>query len=265
MVSSVAYNIEIGFHFLTMIKQNHQLPYSVSEFSQLTHYSFSKRLMIYLADLGLFFAMKIIGSSLRFEVAGWKGASRPGWESFKSAYKNRPTTVNAFWHDRIFLTTFFWRNKGHVALVSKSFDGEYITRVAQRFGHGIVRGSSTRGGSKAFKKLVELIELGHPAAMTVDGPKGPRHEIKMGVLLLAKQTGVPVIPISAQAKRYWTLKTWDKLQIPKPFTKAKVFIGEPLFVAPDSDRKDLQHLRGELKRKLDELVLLGEQWRDSNN
>ena len=97
--------------------------------------------------------------------------------------------------------------------------------------------------------------------LTIDGPKGPRYKVKSGAILLAKITGVPIVPILIQPKKYWTVRSWDKLQIPKPFTRARVFVSDPILVPPDTRKEDIEIKRLEVQRKLDELVFFGEQWR----
>ena len=149
-------------------------------------------------------------------------------------------------------------------MVSQSFDGEYISRIAQRFGYGVVRGSSTRGGSGALKKMMSLLSDGISMALTIDGPPGPRYVVKPGTIILAKKTGAPIGPVLVEPKKCWTINSWDKLQIPKPITKAKVFIAEPVFVSSDADKEELEAKRQEVQEKLDELVDRGKQWRDSD-
>src|SRR5438105_398144 len=102
--------------------------------------------MIRLADLLFFAFIKAIGALVRLEVEGWK--------NFEAIAEAKKVPIYCFWHDRIFLSTYFWQKRGIVVLTSKSKDGEYIARFIQRFGFGAIRGSSTRGGSKA---LVEMI------------------------------------------------------------------------------------------------------------
>ena len=248
-----------------MLKHNENKLPELTEFSSLKKYSWKQKLSIYVVDLLLYSTIKLIGSTVKYEVEGWKDSDIPGWESFEIAYKNRPATIMAFWHNRIFLMTHYWCGEGGNIMVSKSFDGEYISRTAQRFGYGVIRGSSSRGGSRALKQMSRLLKRGNTMVFTIDGPKGPRYKVKPGALLLAKQTGVPIVPISVEAKKFWTIKSWDKLQIPKPFTKARVFVSEPIFIAEDSDAEILRKKRKELQRKLDELVSRGKQWRESKN
>ena len=243
------------------IKNTHP---EIFEFASLEKYSWRQRIAIYLIDYILYFTILLIGTTVRFEeVDGWTDGDAAGYESYEKAFENMSPGVFAFWHNRIFLMTYFWRKFNGAIMSSQSFDGEYISRTAQRFGYGVIRGSSTRGGSKALKKMIALTKKGIRVSFTIDGPKGPRYKVKPGALLLAKQSGVPIGPTIIEAKKYWTIDSWDKLQIPKPFTKAKVFVAKPVFVSPEADKKEMKAKRQELQDKLDELVSLGKQWRES--
>ena len=100
-------------------------------------------------------------------------------------------------------------------------------------------------------------------AFTVDGPKGPKYVAKSGAILLAKKTENPILPFSVEVEKCWTVKSWDKLQIPKPFSRAVFHYAAPIYVAKDANEKEIEKKREELQNKLDELVRLGEQWRES--
>ena len=126
-------------------------------------------------------------------------------------------------------------------ITSQSFDGEYIARFIQRFGYGAVRGSSTRGGVGALARMIRLMKKGLPAGFTVDGPKGPKYVAKSGPVLLAKKTGNPVMPFSVETRKHWTIKSWDNLQIPKPFTRARVFIAEPVYVEKEAGDEEIEN------------------------
>lgn len=218
---------------------------------------------IYLIDSFFYSLMSILGKTVRFDLSD-KKSDHLGWQTMEQFTTEKPLCIAVFWHDRILLTTYFWRFSNYAAMVSESFDGEYIARVSQRFGHGIARGSSSRGGSSALRKMIGLLRKEKfSLTLTIDGPRGPRYEVKPGALLLAKTTGVPIVPILIQPKSSWTMKSWDKLQIPKPFTTAKVFVADALFVSKNSSADELECSRKEVQRILDELVLRGKQWRDS--
>ena len=229
----------------------------VYRFAPLDGYSWRERLSIRAIDWIFYSLISLIGKTIRFETEGW--------ENFREIEQNGKIPIYAFWHDRIFLATYFFRNRGIVVITSQSFDGEYIARFIQRFGYGAVRGSSTRGGVGALVEMIRLMKKGLPMGFTVDGPKGERYVAKTGAILLAKKTGNPVMPFSVETKSHWTIKkSWDKLQIPKPFSRAKVFIAEPVYVEKDADEAEIENKRLELQAKLDALNEIGAKWRENS-
>ena len=228
----------------------------IYEYASLSKYSFRKRLLIRLADLSLYFLILLIGKTIRFEpLSGWKDLDLEGFETFEKARENNHTGSFVFWHECIFLNTYYWRADDAAIMVSRSFDGEYLSRCAQRFGFGVIRGSSSKGGASALAKMISLTKRGTQMGFAVDGPRGPRRKVKKGVIVMSRRTGLPIAPIVAEAKHRWILNSWDKTQIPKPFTRAKIFVGEPVFVPTDADPGIIEEKRLELEQKLDELVL----------
>lgn len=225
------------------------------QFAPLDGYTLRERFSIRLIDLTFYLLIGLIGKTIRFEVEGW--------ENFQSIEKSGKKPIYAFWHNRIFSATYFFRNRGVVVITSQSFDGEYIARFIQRFGYGAARGSSTRGGVGALVEMIRLMKRGLPTGFTVDGPKGERYVAKSGAILLAKKTGNPVMPFSIETKNHWTINSWDRLRIPKPFSRAKVFIAAPVYVEKDTDDAEIENKRRELQEKLDALNERGKQWRDS--
>lgn len=215
-------------------------------FADLSSYSFKQRLLIRAADLVFYLLIQLIGRTVRFEVEGW--------EHWEAASRDGHIPIYTFWHNRVFLATYFWRRRGIVVMTSQSFDGEYIARFIQRFGYGAARGSSTRGGVGAVVEMVRLMRGGAPTAFTIDGPRGPRYVAKMGAVLLAKKTGHPILPFSINADRFWeAAKSWDRFQVPKPFTRARVLLAPPIFVPPDAGEEMLEAKRRELQTALDGL------------
>lgn len=226
-------------------------------FANLSAYSFKDRLLIRAADLAFFILIKLIGRTVRFEVEGWQN-----WET---ASREPLIPIYTSWHNRMFLATYFWRHKGIIVMSSKSWDAEYTARFIQRFGYGVAKGSSTRGGAGGFVRMLRLMRAGLPAGFTIDGPKGPRYVAKMGAALLAKKTGNPILPFTITAARFWQVKkSWDGFQVPKPFTRARVAIAPPIFVAHDADEAELNAKRDELQRVLDEICRRGREWRTSS-
>ena len=225
------------------------------ELADLSGYSLLDRWKIRAADWVFYVLINLIGRTARFEVIGW--------DNHEKAEANGGLPIYVFWHDRIFLTTYWWRKRRIVVMTSRSFDGEYIARFIQRFGYGAVRGSSTRGGAGAIVEMTRLMRAGCTTAFTIDGPKGPRYVAKMGAVMLAKKSGQPIVPVTMALERYWTTPSWDLFQIPKPFTRARVYVARPIYVPPDADEKLLAAKRDELQQTLEELNHQSEEWRNS--
>ena len=226
-------------------------------FSTLSGFSWSERLMIHAADLVFFVLIRVIGSSIQYEIGGW--------ENWQRITANGQQPIYTCWHNRVFLATHFWQNRRIVVMTSQSFDGEYIARFLKRFGYGAARGSSTRGGTGAIVEMVRLMRAGCPTGFAIDGPKGPRYVAKMGAVLLAKKTGQPILPFTITANRYWEAKSWDRFQVPLPFTKARLEIAPPIYVPNDASEKALNAKRDELQYVLDTITAKGEKWKQRND
>jgi lysophospholipid acyltransferase (LPLAT)-like uncharacterized protein len=215
-------------------------------FADLSAYSSKDRWLIRAADLAFFILIKLIGRTVKFEIEGW--------ENWEAASRGGKIPIYTFWHNRAFLSTYFWRRRRIVVMTSRSLDGEYVARFLQRFGCGAVRGSSTRGATGAIVEMIRLMRAGCPTAFTIDGPKGPRYVAKMGAVLLAKKTGNPILPFTITADRFWEAKkSWDRSQVPKPFSRAQVLIASPISVPADADEALLNSKRDELQNSLDDL------------
>ncbi|HEX4950706.1 MAG TPA: lysophospholipid acyltransferase family protein [Blastocatellia bacterium] len=208
-------------------------------FADISSYSFKQRVIIRVAGFALYWLIRVIGATLRFEVKGWEHFS-----------EDTPL-VYCFWHNRIPIATYFWRNRGIVVMSSRSFDSEYIARFIQRFGYGAARGSSTRGGKAALIQMIRAVREGKSAAFTVDGPRGPIYEAKPGAVLLAAKSNAALLPFSISMNRYWQLPSWDKIQIPKPFARVAVVIGKQIQVEDDPATHDAKHQ--ELQQALEKL------------
>lgn len=163
--------------------------------------------------------------------------------------------ILALWHGRILPGLHYFRNRGVVVITSQNFDGEWIARILHRFGFGTARGSTSRGGARALVQLRRDLAAGRPAAFTVDGPRGPARSVQPGVVFLAGATGHPILPYHIEADRYWTLKSWDRTQIPKPFSRVVLVMGKPIEV-PSTDETTQGAKREELARALASLEVL---------
>jgi len=222
------------------------------EFADLSAYTFKQRMGIRAADLGFYSIIKVLARTVRFQIEGQ--------EHWTDAL-NRGTPIYSFWHDSIVLATYFFRRRDIVVMTSQSYDGEYIARFIQRFGYGAARGSSTRGGIGALVEMIRLVKQGSPTAFTIDGPKGPRHVAKMGAILLAKKTGQPILPFAVTTTRCWNLKSWDRMSIPKPFSRALMGFSAPIFVPAEADETALAGKLAELQEALDSLERRGQEWK----
>jgi len=155
----------------------------------------------------------------------------------------------AFWHGEQFLLIPFHRHQEIGLMVSLSRDGERQARLTSSLGYVPFRGSSTRGAVAALVGLIGHVRKGHDAGMAVDGPKGPLHEPKPGVLTLAYKTGATIVPLRVRPTACWRLrKTWDAYFIPKPFSKVTLDYLPPLELSGDPER-DLIGLKEALDAK----------------
>lgn len=142
----------------------------------------------------------------------------------------------AIWHGHILLPILEHKGQGIVPMISLSRDGEMITRTVEKLGYRSIRGSSSRGGSDALAAMVsELKTPGTVAAIMPDGPRGPRHSVKPGVVRIARGTGAWVMPMAWSGRRMWTFGSWDHFQLWKPFARAAVVYGEAFRLPEDGD------------------------------
>jgi len=201
-----------------------------------------KRLQIAaIAGLG-YPLINALGHTLRWRVEGM--------HHFDAITASGRQPVMAFWHGRILPATFYFRGRGIVVITSENFDGEWIARVIERFGYGTARGSSTRGGRKAMVQLVRAMKAGKPAGFTLDGPRGPARVAQPGAVWLAGATGNPILPFHLEAASAWTLRSWDRTQIPKPLTNVALVIGEPIEVPHDAMDDVREQVRLTLEARL---------------
>jgi len=152
----------------------------------------------------------------------------------------------------------FWSQHPHYdrpawTLVSRHWDGEIIARTVKPLGIDSVRGSSTRGGREAFEELVGKVEAGESVSITPDGPRGPRFRVQSGVVRLARQTGVPIIPVSWSSRPSWRMPSWDRFQIPNPFARVFASYGEPMTVSEEADATEIEGCRRILEKRMNRL------------
>jgi len=166
--------------------------------------------------------------------------------------------VYATWHQRISFLFHYLGPRHETTMISQSRDGEYAARLAKWHGFKTVRGSSTRGGFTALKELTQRIKEGDIGGIMADGPLGPARVAKKGCVILARDTEAPLICILWGADRCWTLNTWDRSLIPKPFARMVIYYTEPMWVPNSAHGKELEVYRRLLEKRLNQ----GARWCD---
>lgn len=165
-------------------------------------------------------------------VFGRRGAPWPG---------DVPCII-AGWHDTLLFPVWFMAPRRPYALISQSGDGEWIARVGSGLGMRPIRGSSSRGGAAALREILRIARETDSlqVAVAVDGPRGPRHECKPGVVYLASRLGIPIAPVGAFAEQGWRARSWDRFLAPKPFSRAAVVVDELLSIPKGLDDDGVQ-------------------------
>jgi lysophospholipid acyltransferase (LPLAT)-like uncharacterized protein len=159
--------------------------------------------------------------------------------------------IYCFWHQCVLPCAFYFRPSHAVILISRSFDGELITRILLMFGFGAVRGSSSRGAREGLLGLKGVIESGNAAIFTADGPRGPIYQTKMGPIKLAQMTGAPIGAFHLQPEHAWTIRSWDRFLVPKPFTRILVSWAQWTDVPSDLPTDDFEPKREELNAAIE--------------
>ena len=168
-------------------------------------------------------AVRILASSWRIEVVHE--------ERWRALYQAHRPHVFLLWHEALLPLLWQHRNQGIAIVVSEARDGQYLSDLALALGYGAVRGSSTRGGARALLGAVRQLQAGRAVAFTPDGPRGPRRELKPGVVAAAQRGQGVIVPIHAEADRAWRLHSWDRFMIPKPLARVRITYGHPFEVA----------------------------------
>jgi len=176
----------------------------------------------------------------------------------KRVRQQKKGLVCSFWHNRLFLLTYYYatriyRNGGPElsVMISRSRDGEKIARVAKQFGYHVVRGSTSRRGQAALRRMVRMGRQGHPVGITPDGPRGPRYRVQNGAAYLALSTDLPIVPISFGVNRFHQFRSWDRFIFPFPYSSGVIVCGDPIW--PRSVSGDVDSLRKRLERKMHDL------------
>ena len=188
----------------------------------------------------------LCGLTWRFRVLALEGVT-PTVFGEKS-----PANIYCFWHQCVLPCTVYFRYSHAVILISRSFDGEMITRILKMFGFDAVRGSSSRGAREGLLGLANVIKTGRTAIFTADGPRGPIYQTKMGPIKLAAMTGAPIGAFHLQPEHAWVFSSaWDRFLVPKPFTRICVSWGPWTHVPADLPPEDFEPKRQELNAAIE--------------
>jgi lysophospholipid acyltransferase (LPLAT)-like uncharacterized protein len=189
--------------------------------------------------------ISLIGRTWRFEVIAEDGAE-PRIEG-----RDAGPEIYCFWHQCVLPCAIYYRTTGATILISRSFDGELITRTLNLFGFHAVRGSSSRGSREGLLGLKDVIERGKPAIFTADGPRGPIYQTKMGPIKLAQITGAPIGAFHLEPERAWIINSWDRFLVPKPFTRIVVSWSRWTHVPADLPPEQFESKRLELNEAIE--------------
>lgn len=206
-------------------------------------FSLRQRVQLFLIAWAGYLFIRLVGPTLRWQVEQEAGARSDG--------RHADMVIWCFWHRCVIPATWCFRQNNIAVMTSRSFDGEYIARIIRKFGYGAVRGSSSRGAVGALIGMRRELELGHPVAFTIDGPRGPRYVAKPGPVLLAKKTGVPIDCFYIAVERAWLLNSWDRMIIPKPFSRAVLHLSSPIYVPADADDAQMATLHRKMQETLE--------------
>ena len=187
----------------------------------------------------------LVGRTWRFETIAEEGATPLPFGEGAGA------EIFCFWHQCVLPCTFYYRRTGATIIVSRSFDGELITRILELFGFRTTRGSSSRGAREGLLGLKHVIESGRPAIFTADGPRGPIYQTKTGPIKLASMTGARIGAFHLEPRRAWTMRSWDRFLVPKPFTRIVVSWARWTYVPADLAEGEFDQKREELNAAIE--------------
>ncbi len=191
-----------------------------------------KRLVFYLATRLAWRLILFFGKTARITLR-----NRAYWDELENSSRGSLLLV---WHGKMMLPIYVMRSMRIVAMVSEHSDGEMLAQTVHRLGYKTVRGSSTRGGMKAFRKLLKALKQGEIGTLLPDGPNGPRQVLKKGSILLAQRAGVPILPITFAAEHPIVFNSWDRFTLWRPFSRVVLLYGKPIVIPRDLDETELE-------------------------
>jgi lysophospholipid acyltransferase (LPLAT)-like uncharacterized protein len=208
-------------------------------------FTLGQRIVLAVAPRVVWALLWIVSRTWRFEVIAAEGVT-PLVEG-----RGAGAEIYCFWHQCVLPCTVYYRTTHATILISRSFDGELITRILNLFGFRAVRGSSSRGAREGLLGLADVIKSGTPAIFTADGPRGPIYQTKMGPIKLAQMTGAPIGAFHLEPEHAWIMGSWDRFLVPKPFTRIVVSWGPWTRVTADLPTEEFEPKRQELNAAIE--------------
>jgi len=205
--------------------------------------------------LGIHFlhgAVNVLCKSLKIETH-----NSGGIEELLSSGKNM---VFAFWHGTMLIPWYIQRDSNFAALVSQSKDGDLLANILNKWKYDVARGSSHKGGKEALEILLNKAELNFSLSITPDGPTGPPRIMKAGAVIAAQRSSIPLVLCGVGNERKYALKSWDKFEIPKFFSRVQVFYSEPIYIGLELDREAVTKIIEDCSVMLNELQLEAEKF-----
>jgi len=196
--------------------------------------NFKKRVLVLTVPYVTYFLLKILYLTCkkRFHYEAKQEIPKP--------------SIWAFWHGELLMVIKAYleirKNSEIDSMISEHSDGEIIARVIKLFGGGVIRGSSTRGGIKALKGAFESIKRGRDIGITPDGPRGPRHSVAEGIVLISKKKKIPIVTLNCKPSSYWQFNSWDKFVVPKPFSTLNFYVGEPFYIDESMEMEEAKEM-----------------------
>jgi lysophospholipid acyltransferase (LPLAT)-like uncharacterized protein len=205
-------------------------------------FTLRQRIVLQLIITAGYWFIRLVGPTLRVCISREEGG--------QETIEQRPL-IGSFWHACMIPATYIFRNLGVRVMSSNSYDGEYMGRIIRKFGFVAVKGSSSRNAVRALLGLRRALQEGWTVAFTLDGPRGPRYKVKPGPVALARSAGVPMTMFHMAVDSAWVLNSWDRMMIPKPFSRVLMRFGRLIEVPPNASDEDVERYQQQLQDSLD--------------
>jgi lysophospholipid acyltransferase (LPLAT)-like uncharacterized protein len=216
----------------------------------LRRFTLRQRIVLRIIITAGYWFIRLIGPTMRVCVSREEGAQQ--------TIEQRPL-IASFWHSCMIPATYMCRNLGVRVMSSNSYDGEYMGRIIRKFGFVAVKGSSSRNAVRALLGLRRALQEGWSVAFTLDGPRGPRYEVKPGPVALARSSGVPMTMFHMAVHKAWVLNSWDRMMIPKPFSRVLMRFGKLVEVPENVSDEDVDRYQQQLQDALDRVRAYAEE------